>query len=140
MQKKRAKSQGFWLRNELMQANGAEMLRLACIFATERGISVCAPVHDALLIEFPLDDADAAISETRACMKEAYLAVLEDFEIRTDVERVDFPDRYSDPRGKVLWDTVWKIVADLRRGEAGTYAVAKQVPAAWQSTRSSIFK
>ena len=38
------------LRNFPMQANGAEMLRLACCFATERGIEVCAPVHDAVLI------------------------------------------------------------------------------------------
>ena len=36
-----------------MQANGAEMLRLACCFATERGVRVCAPVHDAILIEAP---------------------------------------------------------------------------------------
>jgi len=41
------------LRNFPMQANGAEMLRLACCMATERGICVCAPVHDALLIEAP---------------------------------------------------------------------------------------
>src|SRR5262249_46361650 len=38
------------LRNFPLQANGAEMLRLACCLATERGIQVCAPVHDALLI------------------------------------------------------------------------------------------
>jgi DNA polymerase family A len=37
------------LRNFPMQANGAEMLRLACCFATESGIEVCAPVHDALV-------------------------------------------------------------------------------------------
>ena len=43
------------LRNFPMQANGAEMLRLACCLATERGIEVCAPVHDALLICAPLD-------------------------------------------------------------------------------------
>ena len=36
-----------------MQANGAEMLRLACCLATERGIEVCAPVHDAVLICAP---------------------------------------------------------------------------------------
>ena len=36
------------LRNFPMQANGAEMLRLACCLATERGIEVCAPVHDAV--------------------------------------------------------------------------------------------
>jgi DNA polymerase I len=33
------------LRNFPMQANGAEMLRLACCLATERSIEVCAPVH-----------------------------------------------------------------------------------------------
>ena len=38
------------LRNFPMQANGAEMLRLACCFAVEQGIRVCAPVHDAILI------------------------------------------------------------------------------------------
>ncbi len=34
------------LANFPMQANGAEMLRLACCLATERGIAVCCPVHD----------------------------------------------------------------------------------------------
>jgi DNA polymerase-1 len=37
-----------------MQANRAEMLRLACCLTTERGVEVCAPVNDALLIEAPL--------------------------------------------------------------------------------------
>ena len=36
-----------------MQANGAEMLRLACCLAIERGVKVCAPVHDAILIDRP---------------------------------------------------------------------------------------
>ena len=53
------------LRNFPMQANGAEMLRLACCFATERGIRVCAPVHDALLIEAPLDDLESAVVATQ---------------------------------------------------------------------------
>ena len=33
------------LRNFHMQANGAEMLRLACCISTEAGIEVCAPVR-----------------------------------------------------------------------------------------------
>jgi DNA polymerase I len=41
------------LRNFPMQANGAEMLRLACCLATERGVEVCSPVHDAVLICAP---------------------------------------------------------------------------------------
>jgi DNA polymerase-1 len=41
------------LRNYPMQANGAEMLRLACCLGTEQGIEVGAPVHDAVLICAP---------------------------------------------------------------------------------------
>ncbi|MBM48267.1 MAG: hypothetical protein CMP27_00340 [Roseibacillus sp.] len=47
--------------NYPMQANGAEMLRLACIAATEQGVDVCVPVHDALLIEAPLEELGQAI-------------------------------------------------------------------------------
>jgi DNA polymerase I len=38
------------LRNFPMQANGAEMLRLACCLAVERGVEIVGPVHDATLI------------------------------------------------------------------------------------------
>ena len=44
------------LQNFPMQANGAEILRLACIFLCEAGFEVCAPVHDAVLIECAADD------------------------------------------------------------------------------------
>ena len=43
------------LMNFPMQANGAEMMRVAAIAATEAGIEVCAPVHDAFLIVAPLE-------------------------------------------------------------------------------------
>jgi DNA polymerase I len=39
------------LRNFPIQSAGAELLRLAASLATEQGIAVAAPVHDALLIE-----------------------------------------------------------------------------------------
>ncbi len=67
------------LRNFPMQANGAEMLRLACCLATERGISVCAPVHDAILIEAPLSHLDEAVAEAQKAMAEASAGVLDDF-------------------------------------------------------------
>ena len=54
-----------------MQANGAEMLRLACCLATERGIEVCAPVHDAILICAPLDRIEADVVAAQAAMGEA---------------------------------------------------------------------
>jgi hypothetical protein len=98
------------LRNFPMQANGAEMLRLACSFATERGVSVCAPVHDALLIEAPIADIDDAVSMTRIAMTEASRAVLSGVEVGTDVSIVRWPDHYLDPRGKVMWDRVSEIL------------------------------
>jgi tetratricopeptide (TPR) repeat protein len=58
------------LRNFPMQANGAEMLRFACCFATEGGIRVCAPVHDAILIEAPLEDLEDAVVTAQAAMSD----------------------------------------------------------------------
>ena len=74
-----------------MQANGAEMLRLACCLATERGIEVCAPVHDAFLICAPLDRLEADVARMRAAMAEASRVVLGGFELGTDVQSSDTP-------------------------------------------------
>ena len=99
------------LRNFPMQANGAEMLRIACCLATERGIEVCAPVHDAVLIGAPLDRLEADIAVMRAAMAEASRLVLAGFELATDVKVVRWPDRYSDPRGDVMWNRVCHLAA-----------------------------
>jgi len=98
------------LRNFPMQANGAEMLRIACCLATERGIEVCAPIHDAVLICAPLDRLEADIAAMRAAMAEASRAVLAGFELGTDVKVVRWPDRYSDPRGREMWERVCNLV------------------------------
>jgi DNA polymerase-1 len=103
------------LRNFCMQANGSEMMRLAACFATERGIEVCAPVHDAFLICAPLERLDEAVARMRACMAEASRAVLGGFEVRTDAVLVRYPDRYTDPRGAVMWDRVMKLIANRRQ-------------------------
>ena len=98
------------LRNFPMQANGAEMLRVACCLATERGIEVCAPVHDAVLICAPADRIDVDITRTRTAMAEASKAVLAGFELGTDASITRYPDRYMDGRGRVMWDRVQKLI------------------------------
>jgi hypothetical protein len=98
------------LRNFPMQANGAEMLRLACCLATERGIEVCAPVHDAVLICAPLESLDADVVRMRQAMAEASGIVLGGFELGTDAQIVRYPDRYIDERGAVMWDRVMKLI------------------------------
>jgi DNA polymerase I len=101
------------LRNFPMQGNGAEMLRLACCLATERGIEVCAPVHDAVLICAPLDRLDADIAAMRAVMAESSRIVLAGFELSSDAHITRYPDRYRDPgsRGDKMWRDVMRLIA-----------------------------
>jgi hypothetical protein len=105
------------LRNFPMQANGAEMLRLACCLATEKGVEVCAPIHDAILICAPADELEASIATARAAMAEASRTVLRGFELSSDVKCVRFPERYMDTRGEVMWAKVLKL---LNRAERRT--------------------
>jgi hypothetical protein len=96
-----------------MQANGAEMLRLACCLATERGIEVVAPVHDAVLICAPFERLDADIAGLRAAMAEASRVVLNGFELGTEVSIVRYPDRYSDKRGVKMWKEVTSPIGQI---------------------------
>jgi DNA polymerase I len=105
------------IRNFPMQANGAEMLRLACCLVTEAGVRVCAPVHDAILIEARLDTLDEAIATTEALMAEASRIVLDGFVLRSDAKAFRYPERYSDARGVQMWETVRRVLAGLRDRE-----------------------
>lgn len=98
------------LRNFCMQGNGAEMLRLACCLATERGIEVCAPVHDAMLICAAIDRLRDDVERTQAAMTEASRVVLNGFELQSHAEIISYPHRYMDQRGKVMWDRVSKLI------------------------------
>jgi DNA polymerase-1 len=100
------------LRNFQMQAHGAEMLRLACCLATERGVEVCAPVHDALLIAAPIREIETAVAATREAMAEASRVVLNGFEVRTDAKITRYPQRFSDPRGRRMWGVVTKLIEE----------------------------
>jgi len=102
------------LRNFPMQGNGAEMLRIACIFLAEAGIRVCAPVHDAVLIELPLAGLDEGIVKAQGLVRQASRAVLGDFELGSDAKIICYPDRYMDERGEVMWDTVMGLIQKIK--------------------------
>jgi DNA polymerase I len=109
------------LRNFPMQANGAEMLRLACCLGTERGIEICAPIHDAVLICAPLDRLYADVARMHEAMREASRIVLAGFELRTDALAVLHPDRFMDERGTVMWRRVMTLL-----GRAETEVLSTQ--------------
>lgn len=106
------------LANFPCQANGAEMLRLACCMLTEAGISVCAPVHDAVLIEGPAAGFDAVVAKAQAIMEEAGRIVLDGFTVRTEVKIVGPGQRFSDSRGRRMFETVMDIIRELEAEEA----------------------
>jgi len=89
-----------------MQANGAEMLRLACIQLIGDGVRICAPVHDAVLIEAPLTELDAVVAHTQSVMRKASAAVLDGFMLESDAKVVRAPERYMDERGERMWNMV----------------------------------
>ena len=91
------------------------MMRLAACLATERGVEVCAPVHDAFLICAPLHHLEADIAATRTAMAEASRVVLGGFELATDVSITRYPDRYMDARGRVMWDRVMELLQQADR-------------------------
>jgi hypothetical protein len=107
------------LRNFPVQANAAEMLRLAVIEAVKQGVRVCGPVHDALLIESPLDGLNQAIAKTRAAMVKAGRVVLNGFELRVDVKPIRWPARYTDRRGARMWNTVMELLAEVKDRAVG---------------------
>ena len=79
----------------------------------EASIPICAPIHDALLIEAPLPQIEFMVSETQRVMQEASEIVLSGFSLRTDVEIVRWPDRYRDARGAMVWTKVNQILGSL---------------------------
>jgi hypothetical protein len=103
------------LQNFPMQANGAEMMRLAACMATEHGIEVCAPIHDAFLIMAPVDQIDHDVAVMRSAMLEASRVVLDGFELRTDVSITRYPHRYMDKRGVVMWTKVIGLLKQLEQ-------------------------
>lgn len=103
------------LMNFPMQANGAEMMRLAAIAGTESGIEVCAPVHDAFLIAAPLDRLDEDVACMRALMSRAGEVVTGGLPIRTDVQIVRWPDRYLPEKSAPMWN---RVMRQLVRAES----------------------
>ena len=103
------------LRNFPMQANGAEMLRLACCLATERGIEVCAPVHDAVLIA---RRSSGSTPTSRPCKRPWRRPRRRCWAGSRSAPRRRYPDRYRDPRGEVMWKRVSDLVRQRERRTA----------------------
>ena len=81
-------------------------------------VCVCAPVHDAFLICAPLERLDADVAAMRAAMAEASRAALGGFELGTDASITRWPDRYTDGRGRVMWERVTGLIGKKKQQAA----------------------
>jgi hypothetical protein len=99
------------LLNWPMQAGGADMLRLACTRIVKGGIRLCAPVHDAILIEAPVELIGSHVEDARSAMVWASTMVLGGRSCRVEADVYAYPDRYMDAeRGARMWNRVMKLV------------------------------
>jgi DNA polymerase-1 len=106
--------------NFAVQASAADALRIAIVMAERHGLELLAPVHDALLIQAPVERIDADVSLLRECMRRASRVVLNattdgDLELRTDAKIVRYPDRYMDGRGAAIWSGVLELLAQYHQ-------------------------
>jgi hypothetical protein len=110
------------LRNWPVQATGADILRIAGILAARHGLELIAPVHDAVMLQAPIDRIEADVALMREIMRRASRIVLNrdrtgTHELRTDATIVRYPDRYSDARGEAIWQRVLELLAQQQAGK-----------------------
>ena len=101
------------LRNFPMQANSAEMLRIACILIAKENIKICAPVHDAILIESKFDDIERDVQIAQSCMKQASRFILDGFELNSEAEIYRYPQRFLNESSEEFWHKVMSIKEQL---------------------------
>jgi hypothetical protein len=99
------------VRNFPIQSTGAEILHVGCVLAERRDIPTVAPVHDAIMAEAPLEQAEDVSAALDRAMRDAAAVVLRGYELPTDVQMVRPGQRYFDERGQAMWDTVNKLIA-----------------------------
>jgi len=106
------------VRNFPIQSTGSEILHVACILAERRRIELVAPIHDALLAEGPLDQAEELSLELDRLMGDAAATVLRGYRLPTDFQIIRPGQRYYDERGEAMWNTVTKLLARREQGAA----------------------
>ena len=104
------------LRNWLIQSTGADILRISCILAARHGIKLLGSVHDAVLIEAPIERIEADVALMQEIMRRVSRIVLNataegTHELRTDAKIWRYPEHFTDPRGDQIFEHVLELLA-----------------------------
>ena len=112
-----AKTKPRSLKNHPVQSCGADVLRLAVPALVANDIRVCAPIHDAVLVECRIGEVAACTTEVKRIMREASFAVL-GHPIPVDCKVTTHPDHYVDGRGIEMYGTVMDLLAQIEADAA----------------------
>jgi hypothetical protein len=70
---------------------------------------------DAFLIEANQIEIHDTVAQMQEIMAQASRQVLNGFEIRTDVELIDYPNRYVDERGTTMWKMALRQLEQIKK-------------------------
>ena len=105
--------------NFFVQANSAEIQRLAAIMAYKRGLGLCAVIHDAFLLEAPIEDMQRQVTLLKECMDEASAALLDGFVLGVDGWKpeawITYPNRYETDikQVQIFWEDIMREIEKL---------------------------
>ena len=99
------------LKNFPMQTACGEILRIAVDMMLDRGIMLCATVHDAVLIESSVRNIARDCEIAAESWSAASRIVLDGFELKTDCAVTKYPRRYFEEDGQEMWDRVRHLIA-----------------------------
>jgi DNA polymerase I-like protein with 3'-5' exonuclease and polymerase domains len=97
------------LMNWPIQSTGSHLMQAVCIAATEAGIEVACPVHDAFLIVGRLDRLDYDVAQMHEIMQRASEVVTGGLRIRVDCKNLR-AGHYIDERGRAMWDRIMELL------------------------------
>jgi DNA polymerase I len=98
------------LRDWDIQATAGEILRLATIWTTRAGVSIVATLHDAILIEAPLDKIEEAVRLATFHMQRASEMLLytpdktRRYRLKVDATITRYPDRFREKGTGEWWE------------------------------------
>jgi DNA polymerase-1 len=120
------------MQNWPIQSTGAEMMRQAVIAATDAGLSIGAPIHDALLLVSATERLEQDVIDLQAIMSMAGQAVI-GIPVPTDAKLIwaagempaakinrkttkwELEGRYMDKRGGAMWQRIMQLLLDVER-------------------------
>jgi DNA polymerase I len=106
------------VRNFPVQSAASEVLHVACALADRRGVAVVAPVHDALLAECPVDQAEETSVALDKVMRDAARVVLRGYELPTDGRIYRPGEHFYEKRGAEMWDAIQRLRIKLEEQRA----------------------